>query len=85
MFIRDYARYDLSELRYSNTNKLSDHYYVRQDGTRALYFDLTELCSSLEKFGFKITGSFYVEKEVMNRKKDLLMKRRFVQITAEAL
>ena len=43
LFIRDYGRYDEAQLRFKKGSKLDDHFYVRQDGTCAYYFDLEEL------------------------------------------
>lgn len=35
---RDYGLYDHAMLRFSKGHKISDNFYVRQDGTRAYYF-----------------------------------------------
>ena len=35
---RDYGLYDHAMLRFSRGHKISDNFYVRQDGTRAYYF-----------------------------------------------
>lgn len=38
LLIRDYGLYDYAMLRFAPGHKLADHFYVRQDGTRAYYF-----------------------------------------------
>ncbi len=38
MLFRDYGLYDHAMLRFSKGHKISDNFYVRQDGTRAYYF-----------------------------------------------
>ena len=38
MLFRDYGLYDHAMLRFGRGHKLSDNFYVRQDGTRAYYF-----------------------------------------------
>ena len=43
LFFRDYRLYDQAMLRFNPANKLSDNFYVHQDGTRAYYFSKGEL------------------------------------------
>lgn len=40
LMIRDYGRYDAAQLRFRGHQKLDEHLYVRQDGTRAYFFHL---------------------------------------------
>lgn len=41
LFIRDYGRYDMAELRLAGHKnaKIKENFYVRSDGTRAYYFE----------------------------------------------
>ena len=43
MLVRDYGLYDHAMLRFAPGHKLSDSFYVRQDGTRAYYFSKGKL------------------------------------------
>lgn len=43
VFFRDYAIYDHAMLRFKRDCKISDRFYVRQDGTFSYYFDLGKL------------------------------------------
>lgn len=56
-------RYDEAQLRFKKGSKLDDNFYVRQDGTCAYYFDISELetmCKAGKEGG---SGSAYLEME----------------------
>ena len=47
MLIRDYGLYDHAMLRFAPGHKLTDNFYVRQDGTRAYYFSQGKIFNSI--------------------------------------
>jgi methyltransferase-like protein 6 len=83
LFVRDYARDDLAQTRFSNKEgfkKLSDQFYVRGDGTRAYYFDVEEMTNLFTASGrFEVIQCEVCVKKVINVKEQKNMDRRFVQ------
>ncbi|KAN0025852.1 hypothetical protein ACTFIU_001612 [Dictyostelium citrinum] len=60
-------------------NKLGDNFHVRFDGTRAYYFSLEVMESLYKEKGFKTEQNQYVYRQVINRKDNHLMDRKFIQ------
>ncbi|CAB4489409.1 methyltransferase-like protein 6-like protein [Rhizophagus irregularis] len=79
---RDYAIYDETQLKFSSdgAHKLDENLYVRQDGTMSYFFTIEYLKDLFEKDGlFQMINGEYVEKETINRAKELRADRRFLQ------
>jgi methyltransferase-like protein 6 len=85
LFIRDYAVYDLAQLRFKKGAKIAENYYVRWDGTRSYFFDRDTLQRLLAAAGFEVLANFYHRKVVRNVKKNLAMKRVWCQVRARRL
>jgi methyltransferase-like protein 6 len=60
-------------------HKLSENFYVRQDGTRAYFFSLEYLTNLLNQSQFNIDELSYVLKETVNIKEDICVPRVFIQ------
>lgn len=56
-------RYDEAQLRFKKGSKLEDNFYVRQDGTCAYYFDISELEAMCGAGKQGASGSGYLEME----------------------
>lgn len=78
--LRDYARFDMTQLRFKGRSYLSENYYVRNDGTTSYFFTreiLDSLFTStgcLEKVELKTDNRLLV-----NRRKSLKMCRCWIQ------
>jgi methyltransferase-like protein 6 len=60
-------------------HKLSDNFYVRQDGTRAYFFSIEYLKNLLVENQFHIDELSYVFKETVNIKEEICVPRVFLQ------
>lgn len=88
IFVRDYGRHDEAQLRFKKGAKLSDNFYVRQDGTCAYYFVLEELLALAEGLrdedGNPLllraeTECFYIHRQYANRGQHKARRRVWIQ------
>lgn len=79
ILFRDYGLYDHAMLRFAPGHKLSENFYVRQDGTRAYYFKTDELTDLMQQAGYSCSKCEYIQRETVNKKEGLCVPRIFVQ------
>jgi len=79
IIVRDYGLYDHAMLRFARGHKLSENFYVRQDGTRAYYFSEDKLNDLFAQTGFEKISCRYVQKLTENRKELISVQRIFIQ------
>ena len=79
VFFRDYARYDLAQLRLAKKGKkkLKENFYLKQDGTRVYYFTTEDLLRIFE--GFAVAQNDYHFRLIKNRKDEKEMRRVWIQ------
>lgn len=79
VLFRDYGLYDMAQLRFKPGHKISDNFYMRQDGTRTYYFSIEEISKLFECVGFKTLSCNYVQRRTVNLKEKIDVPRIFVQ------
>lgn len=79
LLFRDYGRYDMAQLRFKPGHKISDNFYMRQDGTRTYYFTEEELSKLFREAGFEVLMNTYVQRRTVNIKEKIDVPRIFVQ------
>lgn len=82
VYMRDYALYDMTQLRFKKGSKIGDNFYMRWDGTRSFFFTTEHLRDLFTAAGFEVTFLGYISKVVRNIKLETNMQRTWVQIKA---
>lgn len=79
VFFRDYAICDKAMLKFNESNKIEDQFYVRQDGTRAYFFTRSELADLFSEASFECQSIEYVKRTTINKATDQSLSRVFLQ------
>lgn len=79
ILFRDYGLYDQAMLRFAPGHKLSNRFYVRQDGTRAFFFSEDYVKRLFTSAGFGVYMNKYVQRQTTNLKEGVCVPRVFVQ------
>lgn len=82
VILRDYAVLDMAQIRFhqqSDPKLIDQNLYLRQDGTLSYFFTEEFLCDLFKNEGFECIEVEFVRRTIVNRKEELLMKRRWIQ------
>ncbi|XP_050507065.1 tRNA N(3)-methylcytidine methyltransferase METTL6 [Diabrotica virgifera virgifera] len=82
LLFRDYGLYDMAQLRFKVGHKISDNFYMRQDGTRSYFFSTEFMKRLLEECGYEIVLNTYIHRRTVNKKENIDVPRIFVQCKA---
>jgi len=82
LFFRDYARFDLTQLRFKSGCKLNDDCYARWDGTLTSFVTREQIDVMFEEAGFVVLENLYHRKSITNRKRGVEMRRCWLQCRA---
>lgn len=79
ILFRDYARFDLTQLRFKGRSYLSENYYVRQDGTTSFFFTQDYVHTLFSQAGLKKIELKSDNRLLVNRLKEQKMCRCWIQ------
>lgn len=79
ILFRDYARYDMTQLRFKPKSYLREDYYVRSDGTTSYFFAPTFVNNLFTEAGLTKIELSEDNRLLVNRLKSLTMCRRWIQ------
>jgi methyltransferase-like protein 6 len=79
VLFRDYGFFDTAQLRFKAENKLDEGFYARTDGTFSVFFTPENISAAFSDASFEVVECGYVEKEIVNRKQETTLNRKFVQ------
>lgn len=87
ILFRDYGAYDLAMMRFIKKKKgiidIDRMVFQRGDNTLACFFDIQQLIETMKKCGFKCINSEYCTIENKNIKRNLVMRRVFINAIFE--
>lgn len=79
VLFRDYGLHDMAQLRFKPGHKISENFYMRQDGTRSYYFSEKELADLFVECGFSVISCTYIHRRTKNLKEGIDVPRIFLQ------
>ncbi|KAK6637025.1 hypothetical protein RUM43_010699 [Polyplax serrata] len=79
VLIRDYGMYDMTQIRFKAGHKISENFYMRQDGTRSYFFTCEKLRELFVSEGFEEVLCCYIKSRTINKKEGVDVPRTFVQ------
>ncbi|KAG0139936.1 hypothetical protein CROQUDRAFT_69792 [Cronartium quercuum f. sp. fusiforme G11] len=79
VLFRDYARFDLTQLRMKGSRYMQDNLYIRGDGTRVYFFEKDELVKIFCDQNFILENVTLDRRLLLNRARKLKMYRMWLQ------
>lgn len=83
IFFRDYAQYDLTQLRFKGKSYIKENYYVRADGTTSYFFSKELVAQLFENANLTEVELKVDNRLLVNRLKSLKMCRCWIQAKYE--
>lgn len=79
LLFRDYARMDLTQLRFKANRMIEKDFYIRGDGTCVHFFDKEEMHKLVEQVGFQVIQNSIDKRLLVNRATKVEMYRSWIQ------